>query len=65
MPTRRSPDIGTRSIGWVLLELDDGHQPTAIRDLGLRVLSDGRDPKSGASRAADRRLARQPCGSAA
>jgi CRISPR-associated endonuclease Csn1 len=46
-------DIGTNSIGWCLIENDSG-----IVDLGVRIFSDGRDPKSGASLAVDRRAAR-------
>lgn len=46
-------DIGTNSIGWCLIE--DG---VRIIDLGARIFSDGRDPKSGASLAVDRRDAR-------
>ena len=46
-------DIGTNSIGWCLVE-DDGK----IVDIGVRIFSDGRDPKSGASLAVDRRMAR-------
>lgn len=46
-------DIGTNSIGWCLIE--DG---VRIVDTGVRIYSDGRDPKSGASLAVDRRMAR-------
>lgn len=46
-------DIGTNSIGWCLIE-DDAY----IVDIGVRIFSDGRDPKSGASLAVDRRAAR-------
>ena len=46
-------DIGTNSIGWCLTQ-DDGQ----IVDIGVRIFSDGRDPKSGASLAVDRRMAR-------
>lgn len=45
-------DVGTNSIGWCLIEED------RIVDLGVRIFSDGRDPKSGASLAVDRRDAR-------
>lgn len=52
-------DIGTNSIGWCLVEFDEDH-PIGIRiiDIGARIFSDGRDPKSGASLAVDRRMAR-------
>ena len=46
-------DIGTNSIGWCLIEDD-----TRIVDIGVRVFSDGRDPKSGTSLAVGRRVAR-------
>ncbi|MEO9129677.1 MAG: type II CRISPR RNA-guided endonuclease Cas9 [Sphingomonas sp.] len=46
-------DIGTNSIGWCLTEDDD-----KIADIGVRIFTDGRDPKSGASLAVDRRDAR-------
>lgn len=52
-------DIGTNSIGWCLVEVDEEH-PIGIRilDIGVRIFSDGRDPKTGASLAVDRRTAR-------
>ncbi|MDO8527492.1 MAG: type II CRISPR RNA-guided endonuclease Cas9 [Deltaproteobacteria bacterium] len=50
-------DIGTNSIGWCLLELRDG-QPSGIRDMGVRIFSDSRDPKSKSSLATGRRMAR-------
>lgn len=46
-------DIGTNSIGWCLIEDDK-----RVVDIGARIFSDGRDPKSGASLAGDRRDAR-------
>src|SRR3546814_10638558 len=52
MATRLGFDMGTNSSGWCLF---DGN---TIRDIGVRIFSDGRDPKSGASRAVDRRNAR-------
>ncbi len=45
-------DVGTNSIGWCLI--GDGR----IVDIGVRIFGDGRDPKSGASLAVDRRVAR-------
>ncbi len=52
MGTRLGLDIGTNSIGWCIFDGD------RIRDIGVRIFSDGRDPKSGASLAVDRRDAR-------
>lgn len=50
-------DIGTNSIGWWLFELRDGKISASV-DGGVRIFADGRDPKSGASLAVDRRIAR-------
>ena len=50
-------DIGTNSIGWWLYDTD-GNRITEVIDGGVRIFSDGRDPKSGASLAVDRRAAR-------
>ena len=58
MATRLGLDIGTNSIGWCLFHLDNQGAPVGIRDIGVRIFSDGRDPKSGASLAVDRRNAR-------
>ncbi|CAM4157494.1 CRISPR-associated endonuclease Cas9 [Novosphingobium lubricantis] len=58
MVTRLGLDIGTNSIGWCLFNLDLEGKPVGIRDMGVRIFSDGRDPKSGASLAVDRRDAR-------
>lgn len=57
VPTRLGLDIGTASIGWCLYE------GNTIKDIGVRIFSGsptgaGRDPKSGASLAVDRRDAR-------
>lgn len=46
-------DIGTNSIGWCLIEDDK-----RVIGVGARIFADGRDPKSGASLAVDRRAAR-------
>lgn len=59
MTTRLGIDIGTNSIGWALIDADSGR----IIDLGSRIFGTsptgaGRDPKSGASLAVDRRDAR-------
>ena len=52
-------DIGTNSIGWCVLQLNDDDQPIGIIRAGARIFSDGRSPKTLASLAADRRAARQ------
>ena len=53
MTTRLGLDIGTNSIGWCLIEND-----SRIVDIGSRIFSDGRVPKSGESLAVGRRIAR-------
>lgn len=52
MSTRLGLDVGTNSIGWCLYENN------SIKDIGVRIFSDGRDAKTGASLAVDRRTAR-------
>ena len=50
-------DVGTNSIGWWLYAVENG-AITSVVDGGVRIFPDGRDPKSGASLAVDRRAAR-------
>lgn len=50
-------DIGTNSIGWWLYGTDGG-RISEVMDGGVRIFSDGRDPKTKASLAVDRRAAR-------
>lgn len=50
-------DIGTNSIGWWLYQTNDGNI-TSVIDGGVRIFSDGRNAKSGASLAVGRREAR-------
>lgn len=50
-------DIGTNSIGWWLYRLENGSIAGVI-DGGVRIFSDGRDPKTKASLAVARRAAR-------
>lgn len=52
-------DIGTNSIGWALLALNAQGDPANIVASGVRIFTDGRDPKSLASLKADRRVKRQ------
>lgn len=54
-------DMGTNSIGWWLYEThgeENEARITGVLDGGVRIFSDGRDPKTGASLAVDRRTAR-------
>jgi len=50
-------DIGTNSIGWWLYTTEN-NEVIAVVDGGVRIFTDGRDPKSKASLAVDRRVAR-------
>lgn len=54
---RLSIDLGSTSIGWAALYLDDKDkpQPTGILDMGSRIFSDGRDTKTQDSLAKERR----------
>lgn len=56
---RLALDMGANSLGWCVYLLDGNDEPCAFKRLGSRIFSDGRDPKTLASLAADRRLARQ------
>jgi CRISPR-associated endonuclease Csn1 len=56
MSWRLGLDLGTNSIGWCALKLAD-KKVTSLLDMGVRIFSDGRDPK-GESLAVERRNAR-------
>lgn len=56
---RLALDVGTNSLGWALIRLDDKDTPAGIIRLGSRIFSDGRHPKSGESLGALRRQPRQ------
>ena len=51
-------DIGTNSIGWCLLDLDNEENSKQLKGLGVAIFPQGRDPQSGTSLAVDRRIAR-------
>ena len=51
-------DLGTNSIGWATLGLNQENQPHKILDAGVRIFSDGRNPKDGTPLAVARREAR-------
>ena len=59
MRYRLGLDLGTTSIGWALIRLNDREEPCAVIRMGSRIFSDGRNPKDGSSLAVTRRLARQ------
>jgi CRISPR-associated endonuclease Csn1 len=58
MRWRLGLDLGTNSLGWAAVELDPEGRACRIFAAGTRIFSDGRDAKSGASLAVDRREAR-------
>lgn len=58
VPFRLGIDLGVSSFGWCALECDSDDVPIGVLDGGVRVYSDGRDPKTGASLALARRDAR-------
>ncbi len=51
-------DLGTNSIGWSIFNLDKDNEPVELVDLGVRIFSDGRDPKTKEPLAVSRRTAR-------
>ena len=51
-------DLGTNSIGWCIYSLDGNNKPDALIDMGVRIFSDGRDPKTKEPLAVERRTAR-------
>lgn len=52
-------DVGTGSVGWAVLALDDSGAPYRVLGMGSRIFGSGRSPKEQTSLAADRRQARQ------
>lgn len=59
MKWRLGLDVGTNSIGWAALSLDQNNNPNGLIDSGVRIFSDGRNPKDKQSLAVARRLPRQ------
>jgi CRISPR-associated endonuclease Csn1 len=59
IPYRLGLDLGSNSLGWAVLRLDENGRPDYLLRLGVRIFDNGRHPKTGASLAVDRRLARQ------
>ena len=55
---RLALDLGTTSLGWAVLRLNAHNESTAIIKAGVRIFSDGRNPKDGSSLAVTRRAAR-------
>ena len=57
-PYRLALDLGSTSLGWAILRLNSLLEPIAIIKAGVRIFSDGRNPKDGSSLAVTRRLMR-------
>ena len=51
-------DVGTNSIGWAAVELDDDSEPCGVLRMGVRYFPDGRDPTDNSSNAVKRRVPR-------
>jgi len=58
MRYRLALDLGATSLGWAMVRLDAGNAPCAVIKAGVRIFSDGRNPKDGSSLAVTRREAR-------
>jgi CRISPR-associated endonuclease Csn1 len=58
MRYRLALDLGSTSLGWAMVRLNAENQPCAIIKSGVRIFSDGRNPKDGSSLAVTRREAR-------
>ena len=55
---RLALDLGSTSLGWAMIRLNENNEPIAIIKAGARIFSDGRNPKDGTSLAVTRRDAR-------
>jgi CRISPR-associated endonuclease Csn1 len=60
MKYRLALDLGSTSLGWAMVRLNekDKPEPVAVIKAGVRIFSDGRNPKDGSSLAVTRRDAR-------
>jgi CRISPR-associated endonuclease Csn1 len=58
MRYRLALDLGSTSLGWAMVRLDAQSNPCAVIKAGVRIFSDGRNPKDGSSLAVTRREAR-------
>jgi len=58
MHYRLALDLGSTSLGWAMIRLNADNQPCAVIKAGVRIFSDGRNPKDGSSLAVTRREAR-------
>ncbi|MDR0776081.1 MAG: hypothetical protein LBE81_05525 [Azonexus sp.] len=55
MRYRLALDLGSTSLGWAMLRLNANDEPCALIKVGVRIFSDGRNPKDGSSLAVTRR----------
>ena len=58
MKYRLGLDLGTNSLGWAAVNLDEENKPSGILDMGARIFPDGRNPKDKSSLATQRRVPR-------
>ena len=58
MRYRLALDLGSTSLGWAMLRLGPDNTAVAVIKAGVRIFSDGRNPKDGSSLAVTRRDAR-------
>ena len=58
MRYRLALDLGAASLGWAMIRLNANNEPCAVIRAGVRIFSDGRNPKDGNSLAVTRRDAR-------
>lgn len=58
MRYRLALDLGSTSLGWAMIRLNAENAPCAVIKAGVRIFSDGRNPKDGSSLAVARREAR-------
>jgi CRISPR-associated endonuclease Csn1 len=58
MRYRLALDLGSTSLGWAMLRLNNNEEPVAVIKAGVRIFSDGRNPEDGSSLAVTRREAR-------
>ena len=59
MKYRLGLDVGTNSLGWSVLQLDENtKKPHSIESAGVRIFSDGRNRKNNTTLKAERRAAR-------
>lgn len=58
MRYRLALDLGSTSLGWAMIRLNADSEPCAVIKAGVRIFSNGRNPKDGSSLAVTRREAR-------